>query len=606
MLLSCQKTFIVEADHKNLLFFADKVKLNQRQFRWAILLADFNFKLCHISGGLNLEADALSRSNPSESAWSSNPNHQQLFKKSKDNNLEFVAKELKDVIPGDLEDFPLIIDLPPLPVERQKANLLVMRVSLQKRPSDDKVGEIFSQFHDHKIAGHGGFDKTLDLLFRHGYNWWGLRMDLKRYLKNCLECARSKTQRHKKYGLLHPLPIPLQPWSEIAMDFITQLPLSDGMNQIWVVKDRLTKRGHFIACHDSMTTLDLTYLFIEHVFRLHGLPSFITSDRDKLFVANLWRTLTKELNIGLRMSTKGHPETDGASEILNQWIEQYIRIFCNYEQNNWKKLLPLAEYSYNNSSNSAISTSPFVADLGYQPRSWVEPTKSSLESSKDSKFNIHRKVDERITLLRELMSDAQIRYSKYANESRMEGPKFNVGDKVMLNRKFIKTLREKMKFDFKFFGPFEISKKINDVAFKLKLPNSWKIHDTFHISLLEPFGTDPFPNQRKSPPPTEIIENEEEYIVEQILDHRKIKNNDQFLVKWKGYSNEYNTWEPEAHLVNATDVLQDFLDSQKDRDLTVVALPAKNRLKRGGSVTSSTLLDKSPKTRGATRKRIKL
>ncbi len=116
------------------------------------------------------------------------------------------------------------------------------------------------------------------------------------------------------------------------MDFITQLPLSDGMNQIWVVKDRLMKHGHFIACHDSMTTLDLTLLFIEHVFWLHGLPSFITSDRDKLFVANLWQTLTKELNIGLRMSTKGHPETDGASEILNQWIEQYIWIFCNYER----------------------------------------------------------------------------------------------------------------------------------------------------------------------------------------------------------------------------------------------------------------------------------
>ena len=233
--------------------------------------------------------------------------------------------------------------------QMNQVKLNLMRAQEKQRPDEDKIGEIFSSYHDHQLAGHGGFEKTLELLLRNGHNWHGVREDLKRYLKNCVECLRNKTRRHAEYGLLRPMPVPTKLWDEISMDFITDLPVSEGFDNIWVIKDRLGKRAHFIATQSTMTTQDLVFLFIENVFRLHGLPSHITSDRDKLFVASLWKGLTKMLNINLRMSTRAHPQTDGASEVLNQWIEQYLRIYCDYEQSNWKKLLPLVEFSYNDS-----------------------------------------------------------------------------------------------------------------------------------------------------------------------------------------------------------------------------------------------------------------
>ena len=593
LLLLCQLSIVVRTDHKNLSYFATKAKLNQRQFRWAVFLADFNFSVEHISGVDNFEADAISRSSPSLSQWAANPNLQTLFSNNADNSLKFVAQELKDVSPGNLEDFPLIVDLPPLLPDQISLKLSLMRVQIQLRPNEDQIGKIFAEHHDHKLAGHGGFEKTLELLSRDGINWHGMRMDLKRYLKNCVGCSRNKVKRHKKYGLLHPLPILVKPWDEIAMDFITDLPLSNGFDQIWVIKDRLTKRSHFIACISTMKTIDFVYLFIEHVFKLHGLPTFITSDRDKLFVSNLWRTLTAELNISLRMSTRGHPETDGASEILNQHIEQYIRMYCTYEQNNWSKLLPLAEFAYNNSVNSAISTTPFVADLGLHPRSWVVHDPSLQKTSSKEIFNLQRNIDDRIELLRELMESAQKAYSTQANKSRMKGPDYKVGDYVMLNRKNIKTVRSKMKFDAKFMGPFKIIKKLSDVAFKLELPPTWKIYPVFHTWLLEPAGSNPFPNQIENPPQPEIVENEFEFEVDEILDYRLFRGKiPQYLVHWKGYSYDKNTWEPVEHLTNASTLLNEF---NAKRDLEFSS-GRKSPLK-GDNVTSNSTLKDTPKTR---------
>jgi len=401
------------------------------------------------------------------------------------------------------------------------------------------------------------------------------------------------------------MPVPTKLWDEISMDFITDLPVSEGFDNIWVIKDRLGKRAHFIATQSTMTTQDLVFLFIENVFRLHGLPSHITSDRDKLFVASLWKGLTKMLNINLRMSTKAHPQTDGASEVLNQWIEQYLRIYCDYEQSNWKKLLPLVEFSYNDSWNSSLKTTPFVADLGYHPRSWVEGVQVTDAENTEVK-GIQESVEERIELIRKIMAEAQEKYSKQANRKRIVGPNYQVGDMVMLNRKNIRTERAKLKFDSKYLGPFEIVKKVNDVAFKLKLPEKWKIHPVFHISLLEPVDGNPFPIQVRLPPEPEIIEDEVEFEVERIVGYRLFRNKTpQYLVKWKGYANERNTWEPEENLSRARELLdefnerraQDLLEAKKEEGRRGKKAIGKDRPRRGDNVrVMDNSIMKSPKT----------
>ena len=193
------------------------------------------------------------------------------------------------------------------------------------------------------------------------------------------------------------------------------------------------------------------------------------------------------------------------------------------------------------------------------------------------------------------MSAAQNRYSIQANKNRIKGPDIKVGDKVYLNRKNIRTQRAKNKFDAKFVGPFTVIKKVNDVAYKLELPLHWKIHPVFHVSLLEPAGTDPFPNQIKIPPPPDIIEDEFEFEVEKILGYRLfgIRKKPQYLVKWKGYSNDRNTWEPEEHLENAKELLEEFKDRRDARGATMTS---SNRPRRGGNVTNRRIVTMNPKS----------
>ncbi len=131
--------------------------------------------------------------------------------------------------------------------------------------------------HQTPAVGHPGRSKTLELLQR-PYHWPRMRADVARFVRNCHACQRSRTARHRPFGILRPLPVPDRPWQDISMDFVTGLPWSDGCDAIWVVVDRLTKARHFVGCKTDVDAADLADLFLEHVFRLDGLPRTITSD----------------------------------------------------------------------------------------------------------------------------------------------------------------------------------------------------------------------------------------------------------------------------------------------------------------------------------------
>jgi len=150
------------------------------------------------------------------------------------------------------------------------------------------------------------------------------------------------------------------------MDFITELPLSDGCDQLWVIIDRLSKMAHFIPLREKSAS-DLTKIFAREVWRFHGSPTDIVSDRDSRFTSETWKEFLGLLAIRPRMSTAFHPETDGQTERLNQTIEAYLWAFVEREQNNWVSLLPMAEFAYNNSVTMGNGVSPFYANYGYHP-----------------------------------------------------------------------------------------------------------------------------------------------------------------------------------------------------------------------------------------------
>ena len=157
------------------------------------------------------------------------------------------------------------------------------------------------------------------------------------------------------------------------MDFIEQLLASSGHTAILVVVDCLSKQCIFIPIDDTITSLELAKLFLLHVFSKHGVPSHITSDRGSEFVSHFFRSLGKVLDIHLHFTSGYHPEGDGQTERMNQMLKQYLRIYCNYQQDNWSELLLLAEFLYNNAPNATTGVSPFFTNKGYHSNISIHP-----------------------------------------------------------------------------------------------------------------------------------------------------------------------------------------------------------------------------------------
>jgi hypothetical protein len=192
------------------------------------------------------------------------------------------------------------------------------------------------------------------------------------YVKSCTTCTRSKAKQHKPYGLLYQLPVPLRPWESISMDFIEQLPDSEGFTAILVVVDRFTKQALFIPTHDTITSTQLTELFIIHVFSKHGVPSHVTSDRGSEFVSRFFHSFGKALNMNLHFTSGYHPEGDGQTERVNQTLEQFIVIFNRITgilyyplQNSFTTTLqvPLQEYHHSLLTRVTIQLLLFIPNM---------------------------------------------------------------------------------------------------------------------------------------------------------------------------------------------------------------------------------------------------
>ena len=151
------------------------------------------------------------------------------------------------------------------------------------------------------------------------------------------------------------------------MDFIVELPESNGYTQIWVVVDRFTKMAHFIPLPTRTSAEDLALHFLRNIWKIHGLPEEIISDRDTKFLSHFWASLMDRLGIQLSLSTSFHPQTDGQTERANQTLETYLRHYCSWKQDDWEELLPLAEFAYNSAKHMTTSSSFFMLMKNSQP-----------------------------------------------------------------------------------------------------------------------------------------------------------------------------------------------------------------------------------------------
>jgi hypothetical protein len=407
---------------------------------------------------------------------------------------------------------------------------------------------IMYELHDAPYSGHVGVRKTTKLVQRM-YWWPGLTRDVEAYVRSCHSCQRAKAVQQKPAGLLRPLPIPQEPWESISMDWITCLPpTTRGHDAILVFVCRLSKMVHIAPTTSKITAEGTAQLFAQEVWKHHGLPRDIVSDRDPRLTSHFWQAIMKYLGTKTNMSTAFHPQTDGQTERVNRVLEDMLRHFVGPRQDDWDLLLPTVEFAINNSTHESTRDTPFRLVYGRDPL-----TPIALGHPPKAK-NAHEWADRRLDGLadaKRCLQAAQQRQKTNA-DTRRRDVKFDTGDEVLLkttNLKFKGALARKLMP--RWVGPFKITRVINPVAFQLELPDTMRIHNVFHASLLRRFA----PGTRQQTPPAPVLceeDGEEYYFVDRLLDHRDRKRGKkvvrEFLVRWKGYGVEDDTWEPEGAL----------------------------------------------------------
>ena len=360
-----------------------------------------------------------------------------------------------------------------------------------------------------------------------------------------------------------PIRLPSRPWEGLTMDFVTNLPesMASGYTGIAIIVNRFTKCTIYLPCRKDIDSPELARLFFEHVICKHGVPDHVITDRGTQFTSRFWMRVCSHLSVDHRLSTAFHPQTDGQTERQNQTMEQYLRAFTNYEQDDWVELLPLAEFAYNNSIHASTRMTPFFANYGYHPEMQFKLPREIRETRGEARVRSERAADSFAEKLREAharLKDnlivAQERQSRNAGGKEM---KFDVGDSVWLATRHIRSTRPSKKLDYKRTGPFKVSQVINDNAYRLDLPATMRIHNVFHVSLLDCY-TPPVEGQHVAEPQPTIVDDSEEYEVERILNSKRRYRKLYYHVQWAGYNYLRTTWEPAQNLENAQELISEF------------------------------------------------
>eukprot|EP00253_Pinus_taeda_P012980 PITA_12980 len=496
------RKFLLMTDHHSLTSYFSQPTLNARQTRWVDFLGNFDFEIKHLKGKENRVADALSRK------------------------------------------VHCIYEIDTRSIQQGYTLNAAGILCYQKKiyiPNQSGIKEkILDENHRSPYAGHPGYQKLITSL-RKEYYWPGMKMDVIEYLARCLECQQVKAEHQHPAGLLQPLPIPEWKWETITMDFITGLSKSKKTNDsIMVVVDKLSKSAHFILVQSTYRAAQIANIFMQNIFKLHGLPKVIISDRDVKFTSAFWRTLFEGLGTQLSFSTAYHPQTDGQTERVNQVVEDMLRSYVMQQPTRWEEYLHLVEFAYNNGYHSSLKMSSFEVLYGRKcrtPSSWGGPKDKFLLG-----LEMLEEMEVMVKKVRANLKMAQDRQKNFADRKRTF-KEYQVGEHVYIRiraRKSTLQWNACAKLAPRFCGPFQILARVGPVAYQLALP--------CHIQ----------------------VEPEGEFLVEpvNILDRRRVELRKKVIcqvkVQWQHFGSEEATWEDEQMMRDTYPRL--FLDEQQDRD----------------------------------------
>lgn len=402
--------------------------------------------------------------------------------------------------------------------------------------------EILQSLHSGAIGGHSGFHATYHRV-KHLFAWPGMKQQIKQFVASCAICQQPKAERVAYPGLLEPLKIPNGLWKVVTMDFINGLPKSAGYDCIMVVVDKFSRYAHFVPLKHPFTAFSVAMAYVKDIYRLHGLPEAIVSDRDPVFTSTLWQELFRLTQTELRMSSARHPETDGQTERVNQCLEGYLRCFVSSCQKQWLQWIPLAEFWYNTTLHSALGKTPFEALYGHPPRHFgVDIVESCVVPDLQQWLRDRETVTH---LLHQHLSHQQQRMKAQADKKRTERH-FAERDWVYL--KLMPYVQKsvadqgKRKVAFRYYGPFQVLQKVGKVAYKLALPPLSQIHPVIHVSQLKKAIGANTPVSLELPQLGEDMAKPDMVLGTRLQPTAK-GSKQQVLVRWQGLPDALATWE---------------------------------------------------------------
>ncbi|KAI2667222.1 Transposon Tf2-11 polyprotein [Labeo rohita] len=520
--------FTIITDHKNLQYIREAKRLNPRQARWALFFTRFNYKITYRPGSKNISADALSRLHSPEQ-----------------------SVEPESIVPSNLIISPIVWE-----IDEDIRNATLQEAA----PPECPEGKIYVPLalrqtlldtaHRSPGSGHPGSQRTLSLV-RSRYWWPSMRRDTIRYVQSCSVCAMSTSPRQLPTGKLVPLPIPQRPWSHIGVDFVTDLPAAEGNTCILVMVDRFSKMCKFFPLKGLPTAMETAETLFQQLFRHFGLPEEIVSDRGPQFISHL----TCLLDITHRPTARQRERSRNSDVTSGHTVTRTNTAGTGS--------LPWAEYAQNSLRQDTTGLTPFQCVLGYQPPLFPWTEEPSNVPAVDHWFRESERVWDSAHIH---LQRAVQQHKRFADVRRRPAPEFHPGDMVWLSTRDLRLRQPCRKLSPRYIGPFQILRRINEVTFQLQLPPRYRIHPTFHVSLLKPYHpsvTEP-PGAEVEPPPPEILEPPSVYTVHEILGSRRWGGRLEYLVDWEGYGPEERSWVARDDILDPT-LLTDFHRDHPDQ-----------------------------------------
>jgi hypothetical protein len=303
------------------------------------------------------------------------------------------------------------------------------------------------------------------------FYWPGMSYFICSYVRGCTTCQANKIDNCPPRMATVPNAISEQPFQVMTTNFITDLPECEGFTAIAVYVDRGYKMVYITPTVKTVDSVGASDLFMRTVFPHTGVMEQLIFNRGPQFASKTAQHIYKTLGIKSSMSTAYHPKTDGQMERFNRELEQYLRIFCNYLQDDWVRLLPIAQFAHNSQVSTATGKSPFQLLYGFNPRSYPTAMQASSWPA----------IDNRLCNLHTARNKAQSALCLAADATTMRDGKLNinsetykVGDKVWLDSKNLKTTQPKAKLSPCQFGPFEVTSVLGPVTYGLAILPRWR------------------------------------------------------------------------------------------------------------------------------------